>query len=590
MTSWKTLTHHAGSAVQVPKWVEQLVLGGDAHKPTIELDEALVQPGVWCSASAPTLELLFNQLASARCPEWILSVIAEILGNDQARGWLEGMASAPSDVLEVVTEHRDKLWQALRSADPIVRSAAGFCASVVSESLRPEAAAQVTEAGLREGDPVASSSFLLALGALTSGRDEAFAHIERSLGDRSPEVRGAAALAKVRAVPTLKLEEVQAELADWLRRTIESNSESFTSRPGFFWFTRYSAPGGAFRWLLRRSGVALGLLLRQGRCPEAWVESLVSFGEASEDGLVTRAISDALTVAFELDRFDPQWTVPPEHLSEAQRRLAHRLADTRLIARAGYGFSSSGAVRRRWLGLVPPGPLERVVDYEVRGEAKQGPLYRAWQACAGAGWNNPLPRPLENLSGAERWQAVAEFLCAAYSSTSKGIKSALLEREIELATKATDLPAIASGVLDDCAERVRRSIVEQQPIGIDAQLSTLLLLPAAAAHLPWNPRWEVLLSADAAPWKRLASVLPKGDLDDWLWNNQQKQKFELHYVELLPTSRHPKRSLYTIHNARKAGKAVPQVSLELERRIHELGKTVPHFAEAVKEFEAETAS
>ncbi len=593
--SWKTLKHHAGSAVKVPSFVEHLVAGGDAHKPASDLDEALVQPGVWCPASAPTLELLFNQLGSAQYPEWVLSVIAESLGNDQTRAWLEGMGSAPSDVLDVVSAHRDKLWQALSSDDPIVRSAAGYCAAVVPDSLRAEAAAQVTRAARKETDPTALSSLLLALGALTTAEDDAFAFIDESLAHASPDVRGAAALAKLRVVPALKLESVQAELADWLKRTIHNPvSEQLTTRPEFWWFTRYRPPGGDFRWPLRRSGVGLGLLLRDRGCPEAWIEALIALGEVSDDGLVSRAISDAFTVAFELDKLKPDWTVPPELLTDAQRGLAHRLVDSRLFARGGYGFSSIGSVRRRWLGLAEPGPMEKLVELEEAGQTKQVPLYVAWQRWvhSGPGWKNEFPPQAESLVGAERWQALAEYRCATYWSTDKGMERHLMEREIELARAATDLEGLAPQVLDDCARRLRRRLAEEQPITVSPLISALLLLPIAIAKVPRNPEWETLFAADDDPEnlvKKVVAVLPKDALDVWLWNNQQKQKVEIHYVESLPTARHPKRSLYTIHNARKAGKNIPEVSLELERKIHELAKTVPHFAEAVKEFEAETA-
>jgi hypothetical protein len=125
-----------------------------------------------------------------------------------------------------------------------------------------------------------------------------------------------------------------------------------------------------------------------------WVEhraivSAMSTPESTtlEDDLRILATATTYDVQRALDRVLPAVAWPngtplPEDLTPDQRRVAEVLA-----TRSGIPGLSSVAIpyqvqfRRRWLGIDPPGALERRHPFTHRGTTHSWPLWRIWQVA-----------------------------------------------------------------------------------------------------------------------------------------------------------------------------------------------------------------
>lgn len=94
----------------------------------------------------------------------------------------------------------------------------------------------------------------------------------------------------------------------------------------------------------------------------------------------------------------------PAQLTPAQREVATALASVSGIDIGEFALPGSSRFRRRWLGLHPPGPLERLVDFEHEDEVMRWPLWRAWQQLQIDGdeeeAGNWLVEPLDRLVAA----------------------------------------------------------------------------------------------------------------------------------------------------------------------------------------------
>jgi hypothetical protein len=276
--------------------------------------------------------------------------------------------------------------------------------------------------------------------------------------------------------------------------------------------------------------------------------------------------------------------VKPSELTTSQLELARRLADSPLFATAGFGLPACGGVRRRWLGLEPPHLMETSAAFEGRRE----PLYWIWNQRSD---DSPETPQLEALVGLDRWQFYISETTGEYTEGWYFLDGKTVEQIVTAAAADPAVRDIAPAVLNELATRIvecRRQHVELKYSGNSAALILLPLLRAGAA---WNRAWEPLLALDGEPaslMQELLTALPADQREAWLWANPQKLKTELSYVELLPSARIVKRDLLKVAELRKEGKKKPAPpSLELERKIHELAATKPHFAEAVKEARAE---
>lgn len=78
--------------------------------------------------------------------------------------------------------------------------------------------------------------------------------------------------------------------------------------------------------------------------------------------------------------------VVAESLTPLQRQVAIALTELDLPSPLWSSFPAGRAVRRRWLGLDPKGPLEQSVTFTLDGETREEPIWR-WVKLIHSKWN-----------------------------------------------------------------------------------------------------------------------------------------------------------------------------------------------------------
>lgn len=582
--NWKKLEHNGGAAVDVPKWVEHLVAGGEPHKYWSELDEAFDASGNWFSASAAALALLLTQAPKAKKPEWVLRAAADILGADQSRAWLYPAVNVPEEVAAVLAEHLGGITKALTRKDAFIRSAAGFVLGAVPQP-QLELATEALLAGLAsESEPAVLASMLLAL-ARSSTTD-----VQRVLEKHTKHdvalVRGAAALGLIKAFPAVAITDVAQPLSDWLKYELTPVSGE---RAELLWFSRYQPPGGTFQCPIWRSGAALGMVLEARGAVDKRTGDLIGLAGANSDGLVRRGVSDALLVAYGFHEYRPEWALPAEDLSEVQRGLAKALVETNILPAAGYGLSAMGVVRERWLGLSSPAGLE--APGKAANSKKTQPLYVAWRQWLESedAWKNEIPPQLAGLEGVERWQAAVEYAVGAYLAGGKSYQQELVEREIASACADPKLKAAAPAVLEECARVLREIRLQRRPAKVSGSTSALMLVPALRAGLPWQSSWGELVGVSndcVALVREVLDVLPTDWLEEWFWSNEHNLLVESNYADLFTSERLARRILEKVSEKKRGAKKTPEVCTKVELMLEGVAKTRPPVAKALNEYQA----
>lgn len=577
--SWKALEHHAGAAVKVPALVDMLSSAGDSWKYCAELESAFVQEGQSCTAAGPTIGLLLDHLAEAANPEWILRVVANIAGSDQLWAWLRDPSGVDEHVGAILFERRADLFSALKRDTPAVRSAAAFVLGVAPSALVPEAVEHLKERLSTDSSEHVLASCLLALARLSS--DDTRATVPRLAAHQSALVRGAAAVAVLRADPKLDLVALLPGLADWLG----SNQAPSIAPPEFWWWSRsprFSYLEGFFHARLQNAAMLVEMSKYAQRIG-AWTDAMLDLPKHAEPGWSYRGATDFLAIAYGFAEKDKSTVSKPDQLSDAQQALAHRLADSPLFVTAGYGLPASGPVRRRWLGLDPPGLMERLVEFEGRSE----PLYWVWRSQTIG--SPPLPQ-VENLPGFDRWRVYVSDMTGEYVEGFRSPDPKAIHASVTAAAADPAIKNAGPAILNEFAARVSEWRRQHGEGKYTPETAALILLPFLKAGFTWDSAWEPLLPPNgdlSLLVQDFVPALPTEQREAWLWANPQKLKTELTYVEQLPSARLVKRTLLKLAQFRREGTTVQPPSLELERKIHELAATKPHFAEALKEARAE---
>ena len=123
------------------------------------------------------------------------------------------------------------------------------------------------------------------------------------------------------------------------------------------------------------------------------------------DPLIKRAFQEV-----EFPGFD-QLIPLPSQLTSAQRELAELVASV-AVSLHRWAIPQASWARRRWLGLDEPGVLDRQVSYEVDGESRRAPL---WRAIAELDDDEEAARRLiEALPVADRFEAWGDLVFDAY--------------------------------------------------------------------------------------------------------------------------------------------------------------------------------
>ncbi len=397
MTNWTELRLTKGLATDVPRQIASLA---SADIPTRDgatkaIFETLVHAGETSEAAAAALELLLPMVTTC-APNSHRA--AWVLGEVFAAGHLERLAGkppTPSNARDAVLAHSDvariALLSALGSEDPAWRSCAAFALSFVPD-VDP---VSLLSAARSERAPLVRTSMCLALGVL--GRDGEGAR--HALAALTSEGLDPHPLTLARAIAGESLP------ASLFAKALVAHCLAPPDRELCPW-------GGLVEGTFR------------------FVEALVPSNDARE--ALSPALAEAL-VEPPRNRTDPRrpqlaklvlsWSgltraYPPKHvarvetLTPALRKIAELFATDDSLGVAATGFAGNARALRRWLGDLPPGPLE--------GPRPDGePRWVAARALIAAG--RPFPDVLaaltDGLSVREKLDALTELLRGAYRIT-----------------------------------------------------------------------------------------------------------------------------------------------------------------------------
>ena len=400
---WKALKTAKGSASRVPALVKALVGGTPQDRSTAfwTLRPGLHVNGVLASSVPPTVALLLDVFATrkegAHRAAWLIGE-ALAAGHDRLLADAKASAGGPADEARAAVEARkDVLLSALGDPEERVRSAAAFAlawAPNLADASRPALRKQV---GAEAGE-AAKLGELLAIGLLGHSRptSEDARVIQEARGSKSPVVRGAGALANL-VLTSKTVPDDGADIAALLQSAIDP--EVLPWRDGNVGRLFVSV---ATRVDASALAAAVASKLDPEAAPKSWI-----------------AATEAL---LELGGFAKEWpereVALPEELSETQRTIATGLARRDGIEGIRWGVPRSARDRRRWLGLTPPGALEKRISFSHEGTERQWPVWKVWQTAVGSSdVTNFPPAVLQALSPDEMLEAYAEVSLGAYMIT-----------------------------------------------------------------------------------------------------------------------------------------------------------------------------
>lgn len=231
----------------------------------------------------------------------------------------------------------------------------------------------------------------------------------------------------------------------------------------------------------------------------------------------TRA-SEAARAAMVCAGFKTRWKTWDElalfeALDDDQRRVAEAIGHRRDLGVGGFGMPSSPRLLRRWLGLDPPGALERRISWEHEGRTVEWPVWYAWKSApdealeAGQGIPEAL---LERLTPAEVIEAAGEASLENYgieTPYSHRVDAALGEHAAEAAGWARGFAETLASLRSPDSPHAREG-VGYHSLGIyqwDA-LGVLALVPLVRAGIELDPQLDVIVPF-AASTERVREVL-----------------------------------------------------------------------------------
>lgn len=510
---WKKLKHAHGPATRVPAQVEQLV-GKDSDRREdafATLEDTLVARGRWFEASGPALALLLDAVPAAPEPDLLLVLSADLLGADHVRAWLapcgEALPAEAVEVHDVALQRRQALLGWLRGESPSARAGAAVALAMLPQ-LRGEALPLLKQQAVEEGDAAARASALIALGRLGEGDEEAARIVDEARGAGHPLVRGAAAVAWLRLDAGRSFAEAGEGLAAWLEW---KPAEPWTPGQAVLpWFGGLAVTWYKMKQPLEAAPSALAALARERGAIGDLVGAAVRLAGGALSGVAMRRLSAMVLDLGGFLRLEKDYVALPEELSAEQRSIAEGLARTSLVPIAGLGLPACGAPRRRWIGLAPPGPLERRVEVEIAGERKVLPVWRAWQELnlseedevGEEGGGGPIPRPLDaRLTGHDRWQAIVEVDAESYGFGCY-MEPDEVERQLAAVPQDEELLRRAVEVADDLAERFAAGAREGIRMAPSPSMSAMLLLPIVRSGKRIEQRWEPLIHVGDEPHAR----------------------------------------------------------------------------------------
>jgi len=167
--------------------------------------------------------------------------------------------------------------------------------------------------------------------------------------------------------------------------------------------------------------------------------------------------------------------------------MAKKLAATHLLPAGGHHLPASGACRRRWIGVDPPGPLDHLVEHK----GAKVPRWRAYQEL-------PIA-PGDFGSLLEYWQSFIEIGARSYPPYWRTLKPDDLDKQLAALPAGDEILAGVTRLADDLAERYSAAARVGTPILTHTAMSAMLLVPWVRAGRPIEPRWDVLVPFGPEP-------------------------------------------------------------------------------------------
>ncbi|AUX22076.1 uncharacterized protein SOCEGT47_025770 [Sorangium cellulosum] len=575
---WKKLKHARGPATRVPAQVQQLLAedGEQRDDAFSALQDTLIEKGRWFEASAPAVALLLDTAPKASEPDLLLVLAADALGADHMRAWLaprdEALPAEAVTVHEAALARKQALLGWLEGGRPPARAAAAVVLATLPE-IGGEALSLLRRRALDDPEPVVRASALLALGRLSAGDDDAVRIIDAARGAEHPLVRGAGTVAWLRFDAGRSFAEVAEGIEAWLGwQPTEPWTPEQTWLPwfgglGLSWYTTKLPLGAA--------ASALVALTHQRGASGDLVQTALHLGSGAPSGRVMRRLSAMVLDLGGFMQFGESYVALPEELSPEQRAIAEGLARTELVPIAGLGVPACGASRRRWIGLAPPGPVEREVEVEIAGSKKILPVWRAWKELLSSGVerSGPIPPPLDGmLTGHDRWRAIVEFDSESYGFACY-MDPDQLERQLAAIPHDEELLRQAAEVADDLASRFAAAAREQLRVEPSFTTSAMLLLPLVRAGRRIEQRWEILIHPGDEPQVReiFQALAP-----------ERREAWVLDYLDRRLAGRE---TMYVISIAKTA---LPFVALALTpRTVEALARTLTWYKEQVADSDAD---
>ncbi len=208
----------------------------------------------------------------------------------------------------------------------------------------------------------------------------------------------------------------------------------------------------------------------------------------------------------------------PEELTADQRRVALALLREGVSA-GGNGLPSSPRLLRRWLGVDPPGPLERRIPWTHEGVAVQWPLWKVWLSSPDEALEYGQGVPLvvtEHLAPAEVIEAAAESLLEPYGMRGYPLEQRLRDvldaHGASAAQWAVSFADLLASIRSPDGPRARDDAHGYGMLGLyhwDC-LALITMLPLVRAGVALEPRWDVIVpfSGDALGREVLGALPP----------------------------------------------------------------------------------
>jgi hypothetical protein len=412
---WKKLKQADGSAERMPESIRALATGDASAraKALASLEKALWTSEQWFSAGPPATDLLLDVAAGGGEPAALaLALVVDILTANHLRSIGTGfdpkvISSRDAKAVHArVVARVETVLGALGAKEPTVRAAAALLLAFLDDASDRSLAA-LRRSVDAEADAGAKASMLLALAHVgrSQAHDQDLARIESGRAAGQPVlIRGAAALARLIVDARATVKSMRDELVPWVCLDVE--------RTVFPWgrggTDRVYLPVTRRRDEAERADAADIAAASVEVAPEAPLPP-VEERHTAPPTAVERAAYALIVLAGFTERFPEKEIALPEDLTPTQRRAAEALASRDGIRRLGWGLPPSGRDRRRWLGLVPAGPLEKRIRFSSDGAEHEWPVWKVWRASFARDKTVPIPSAVrEALSATELLAAVAE--------------------------------------------------------------------------------------------------------------------------------------------------------------------------------------